>query len=95
MPPQTVEDASIFSMWESVLGVDNVGLTDNFFELVGHYLLEMELARKISCHLSTLMANPNISELLKHADIYRMNFKAMIKGLTILKTQIVILVLRL
>ena len=45
VPPQTVEEASIFALWEYILGVDNVGLTDNFFELVGHYLLEMDLAR--------------------------------------------------
>ena len=79
VPPQTAEESSICAVWESVLGVDNVGLTDNFFELGGHSLLAMELARQMSCQLSTLMANPTISELLKHADIDRMNGKAMIK----------------
>ena len=58
VPPQTAEEASICAVWESIMGVDNVGLTDNFFDLGGHLLIAMELARQMSCQLSTLMANP-------------------------------------
>ena len=61
--------------------MDNVGLTDNFFVLVGRLFLPMVLARQIYCQLSTLMANPKMSELLKHDNINHMNGKAMIKSI--------------
>ena len=81
VPPQTVEEASIFELWESILGMDNVGFTYNYFELGGNLFLAMEIARQMSCQLSTLMANPTVSEVLKHDNIDHMNGKAMIKSI--------------
>ena len=61
--------------------MDNVGLTDNSFNLCGQSLIAMGLERQISCQLSTLMVNPTISELLKRAGIDFMNGKATIKSM--------------
>ena len=60
--------------------MDNFGLTYNYFELGGHSILAMEIARQMYCQLSTLMANPTMSELLKHDNIDYMSGKAMINS---------------
>ena len=65
--PQSSDEAAMCALWESVLGVDRVGMTDDFFEMGGHSLLAMQLAQKMSCSVATLMAYPTISGILQHA----------------------------
>ena len=62
--PQSSEEAAMCALWESVLGVDKVGMTSDFFEMGGHSLLAMQLAQKMSCSVATLMAHPTISGCL-------------------------------
>lgn len=43
IPPRTELEEQIAAMWCSVLSVDTVGITENFFEIGGHSLLVMRL----------------------------------------------------
>lgn len=72
--PQTQLERDIASVWETVLGVDRVGLHDNFFDLGGHSLLLVKLLaelRKSVSHdasLIDLFQNPTVSSLARHLD---------------------------
>lgn len=42
LPPRTPLEAHIAEVWKEVLGVDRVGVYDNFFDLGGHSLLSVQ-----------------------------------------------------
>jgi amino acid adenylation domain-containing protein len=42
-PPRAGLERTIALVWEAVLGVENIGATDNFFDLGGHSLLAVKL----------------------------------------------------
>jgi acyl transferase domain-containing protein len=46
--PQTAVEAVVQAVWQDVLGIDRLGLDDNFFDLGGHSLLLMEMAARIN-----------------------------------------------
>jgi amino acid adenylation domain-containing protein len=56
-------------MWEELLGVDSIGITDNFFDLGGHSLLAAQLVDRIDqgygtkLTVSALFARPTIEQL--------------------------------
>jgi amino acid adenylation domain-containing protein/non-ribosomal peptide synthase protein (TIGR01720 family) len=72
--PRTRLERIIASVWQEVLGVDKVGINDNFFDLGGHSLLliqaNSELERLLSRELSPmdLFEYPTISSLAKFLD---------------------------
>ncbi|HEY9810090.1 MAG TPA: amino acid adenylation domain-containing protein [Halomicronema sp.] len=45
--PRNQIEAQLVEIWQSVLGVKNVGVTDNFFDLGGHSLLGLRLFAQI------------------------------------------------
>jgi amino acid adenylation domain-containing protein len=45
--PRTPLEERLVAMWEGLLGVDDVGVTDDFFDLGGHSLLAVRLATEI------------------------------------------------
>ena len=47
MAPGTDTENSLAGMWQSLLGIERVGVDDNFFELGGHSLLAIQLASRI------------------------------------------------
>jgi aspartate racemase len=56
-------------MWEELLGVDSIGITDNFFDLGGHSLLAAQLVDRIDQRygtkltVSALFGRPTIEQL--------------------------------
>jgi acyl transferase domain-containing protein len=46
--PQTAVEAVVQAVWQDVLGIDQLRLDDNFFDLGGHSLLLMEMAARIN-----------------------------------------------
>ncbi len=47
VPPRNDAERIIASVWEKVLGISEVGVTDNFFEIGGHSLLAVRLMSEI------------------------------------------------
>jgi amino acid adenylation domain-containing protein len=68
-PPQTPVEELLCSIWEEVLGVEQVGVRDNFFELGGHSLLATQVISRcrelLECDvpLRTLFESPTVAEL--------------------------------
>ncbi|MGY5311393.1 non-ribosomal peptide synthetase [Nocardia gipuzkoensis] len=46
-PPRTAEERTLTSLYAEILGIDTVGIDDNFFDLGGHSLLATRLASRI------------------------------------------------
>ena len=68
--PGSPLEEKIAAVWQTVLGVDRVGVTDNFFELGGDSLLALQMSVEVEKILSTPMpqsffASPNISFLAR------------------------------
>src|SRR5262249_1873351 len=74
VPPNNETERWIASVWKAVLGLDEVGIHDNFFDLGGHSLLVTQvhfnlherLERPVS--LLELFQFPTISALAAHLD---------------------------
>lgn len=47
VPPRTELEQTIAATWQAVLGLENVGVHDNFFDLGGHSLLAIQLHQKL------------------------------------------------
>jgi acyl carrier protein len=45
--PRTEMEACVAAIWQEVLGVERVGVHDNFFDLGGHSLLTLQVAARI------------------------------------------------
>jgi acyl carrier protein len=45
--PQTPTQESLALIWRNVLGAEQVGITDNFFEMGGHSLMAMQVVARI------------------------------------------------
>jgi len=58
VPPRNEVERVITKIWEDVLGVERIGIHDNFFDLGGHSLLAVHIHRKITtalqCELSII-----------------------------------------
>jgi len=69
VPPRDTVEAELAEIWEDVLGIRPVGVTDNFFDLGGHSLLAVRLASNVESRfgrrlsLSTLFQGATIEEL--------------------------------
>ncbi len=76
--PHTEMERTVCSIWEEVLGITNIGIDDNFFELNGNSLRAAQiisrLNRTINVDLSIpdLFENPAIAKLTKYIlNIYK------------------------
>jgi amino acid adenylation domain-containing protein len=71
-PPQSQIEQAIAKIWQEALHLDKVGIHDNFFDLGGHSLLMVQVAKKLSeilqqnVLLVTLFQNPTIDSLAQH-----------------------------
>lgn len=67
--PSTEIEKQIASVWQEVLGIDRIGVHDDFFEIGGHSLnatrIVLNLQSRLSCGVSIrqLFLNPTIAEL--------------------------------
>jgi acyl carrier protein len=50
--PKTSLERTIAAVWQDVLGIDNVGVHDNFFDLGGHSLLVVQVNSKLRKELN-------------------------------------------
>ena len=55
-PPQTETEQIIAGIWQALIGVEKVGVRDNFFDIGGHSLLAMrmivQIEKEIGCRIS-------------------------------------------
>ena len=71
VPPQDPLDHMVAAIWEELLGVRDIGISDNFFDLGGHSLLAAQMIdaieRTSGCRLplTALFAEPTIKHLTR------------------------------
>jgi amino acid adenylation domain-containing protein/non-ribosomal peptide synthase protein (TIGR01720 family) len=72
--PQTEREKELAKIWERVLGLDRVGVNDNFFDLGGDSILSLQVladARQLglSFSLQQLFLHPTIHQLAREATV--------------------------
>jgi amino acid adenylation domain-containing protein len=74
VPPCTPTEQIIADIWADVLGLEKVGIYDNFFDLGGHSLLATQVisrlreAFKIDLPLRSLFENPTVKNLVEQIE---------------------------
>ncbi|BAY09129.1 non-ribosomal peptide synthetase [Calothrix sp. NIES-2098] len=72
--PSTPTQEAIAAIWKQVLGVEKIGINDNFFDLGGHSLLATQAisyirqAFQLEIALQSLFAQPTIAQLAQFID---------------------------
>lgn len=72
--PSTATEKILAEVWQEALGVDRVGIHDNFFDLGGHSLLATQLATRLAPHfqievpLRDVFERPTIAALAEYID---------------------------
>lgn len=61
-PPETAEEKTICSSFSQLIGVENVGVNDNFFSIGGHSLLAMKLIANLKLSTNKTLTLRNIFE---------------------------------
>ena len=70
--PRNDTEEALCEIWKEVLGLDRVGVTDNFFDLGGHSLLATQVVSRVREHfnvelaLSALFEEPTIENVALH-----------------------------
>nr|VFK47647.1 MAG: amino acid adenylation domain-containing protein/thioester reductase domain-containing protein [Candidatus Kentron sp. TC] len=75
--PRTESEIEMTALWTKALGVDKIGIHDNFFDLGGHSLLAVELISQVKEHFAVdvpmrvLFEEPTVSGILKGMGLAR------------------------
>jgi acyl carrier protein len=64
--PENAVETTLAEIWQEVLGLEQVGIDDNFFNLGGHSLLAIQIVLRINRQLSV---NLPVSALFEAGDI--------------------------
>ncbi|MFC5220489.1 type I polyketide synthase [Streptomyces coerulescens] len=73
-PPGTAREKEVAGIWENVLGIDGIGVNDNFFDLGGESLLAMQLVARlrdavgIDLPMRRIFDAPTVAELIPLLD---------------------------
>jgi natural product biosynthesis luciferase-like monooxygenase protein len=73
-PPENTLEETVVRIWQEVLQVDTVGVTDNFFDLGGHSLLAVQVMNRLMDELQrdisvvALFQYPTVRSLARHLD---------------------------
>jgi SAM-dependent methyltransferase/acyl carrier protein len=77
VPPSTPTEHALVAIWEDLLGIDQIGVRDDFFGLGGHSLLATQLVSRIrdqlqlNMPLNALFDNPTVAGLASAVDTLR------------------------
>lgn len=68
VPPQSATEQQLAGLWESTLGIERIGIHDNFFQLGGDSLLALRMIPRVraagfNMEPATLFQNPTIAGL--------------------------------
>lgn len=75
--PETETQITLAELWQEVLGIDRVGITDSFFDLGGHSLLATRLLGRIThryqikLSLASFFETPSVAALAERIDQLR------------------------
>jgi acyl transferase domain-containing protein len=58
--PRTPSERTIAALWQKLLGVDTIGVYDNFFDIGGHSLLSMRLISQVDKQLGVRLQHEHI-----------------------------------
>ena len=69
--PRTMVEQQLVSIWEEVLGVENIGILDNFFELGGDSIKSIQVSSRLyqagyQVQMDHLFKNPTIASLIPY-----------------------------
>lgn len=67
--PTTKLEKKLCEIWENILGVSNIGITDDFFKIGGSSILAMKLASQIANELSKQVS---LADILKYKQISKL-----------------------
>ena len=62
VPPETDLERSIAAVWQEILGVDPVGVHDNFFDLGGNSLAGLRLVQRLRERLGAVLSEVSLYE---------------------------------
>ncbi len=85
--PRDESEERLVRIWETMLGVSPIGITDNFFDLGGHSLLtarfcaEIEVLYGRRLPLATLLENPTVEDLARilRRDDWKASWSSLVK----------------
>jgi hypothetical protein len=72
--PSSLTERTVATVWRDVLGIDEIGLHDNFFDLGGHSLLVPRVHRRLQDEFRTrlsivdLFRHPSVADLAAHLE---------------------------
>lgn len=67
--PRNEQETAVAALWQEILGIDRIGIHDNFFDLGGHSLIAAQLVSRLrrifqaEVEVDTLFAAPTIARL--------------------------------
>jgi amino acid adenylation domain-containing protein len=76
LAPRTPTEAEMVTVWGKILGIDGIGVNDNFFKMGGHSLLATQLVTrirdqfKLDLPLNKIFEYPILKDLANYLDTY-------------------------